>query len=116
MKRILITATMVALLASTSATADPRGGHGNHGKSPKAQGRHDNGKHNGWGKDQGQNHNWSRGERMGYNDWQRARQIDYRTYNLRQPPRGYEWRQSNDRFVLVSVASGLISSVLTGRR
>lgn len=109
MKRILTGATMVALLASSAAIADPKG---NRGKSPKAQGWHDNGRHNGWGKDRGRSHNWSRGQRMGYNDWQRAQQVDYRTYRLRQPPRGYEWRRSNDRFLLVAVATGLIASVI----
>ena len=115
MKRILTGATMAALLASTAAIADPGGKHGNrgnHGNSPKAQGRHDNGRHNGWGNDRGQSHNWSRGERMGYNDWQTAQQVDYRTYRLRQPPRGYEWRRNNDRFLLVAVATGLIASVI----
>ena len=32
---------------------------------------------------------------MGYNDWSGARVIDYREHRLRQPPRGYEWREAN---------------------
>lgn len=66
----------------------------------------------GWGNDRGENYRWSRGQRMGYRDWQRARPVDYRQYNLRQPPRGHEWRRNNDRFVLVAVATGLIAAVL----
>jgi Ni/Co efflux regulator RcnB len=31
---------------------------------------------------------------------------------LRQPPRGYEWRRNNDRFILVAVTTGLIMSVI----
>ena len=69
----------------------------------------------GWGQDRGVNYRWSRGQQMGYNDWNRSARVeyrDYRRYNLRQPPRGYEWRRSNDRFVLGAIANGVIMSVI----
>ncbi len=66
----------------------------------------------GWGQNRGDNYRWGRGQRMGYNDWRQARQVDYRSYNLRQPPRGYEWRRNDDRFVMVAVATGVIASVI----
>ena len=50
----------------------------------------------GWARDRGDVYRWQRGERMGYNDWNRAERIDYRRHHLRKPPRGYEWRRSND--------------------
>ena len=49
---------------------------------------------------------------MGYNDWNYTRRVDYRRYNLRQPPRGYEWRRNNDRYILGAVATGVILSVI----
>lgn len=140
MKSIISAALVVALLTSTAASAQPdhrdnRSGHdrgsgqhqsgkhqsGNHHSSQPAYGQQrrngNNGRHLGWAKDRGHQHRWSRGERMGYNDWRGARTIDYRHYHLRQPPRGYEWRQRNDQFILVAVATGLIASIIlsTGR-
>lgn len=81
---------------------------------------HDNGRfrdqnyseHRGWGRDYNGPHHWRRGERMGYNDWNGARRIDYREYHLRHPPRGYEWRETNGRYILVAVATGLIASII----
>ena len=65
-----------------------------------------------WGQDQGGDHHWRQGERMGRNDWATAQPIDYRAHHLRQPPRGYEWRQSNGQYVLAAVATGLIASMV----
>ena len=67
----------------------------------------------GWGQDYGnRGHHWRYGERMGYNDWNGAQRIDYRRYRLRQPPRGYEWRQSNGQFVMAAIATGVIASII----
>jgi Ni/Co efflux regulator RcnB len=71
-----------------------------------------NGVHRGWGRDRGNTYQWRRGERMGYNDWYSAPRVDYRRYRLRRPPYGYEWRQYNDRYVLVAISTGLIMSVI----
>lgn len=78
-------------------------------------GHRDRGWHRGWGQDRGYNYRWSRGQQMGYNDWNRSRRVDYRDYrryNLRQPPRGYEWRRNDDRFILGAIATGVIMSVI----
>ena len=115
MKSIMSGAIAIALLTSSAAFADP-GNHGNHGNNGNHQtgggGHSDNGRHAGWGQDRGNGHMWSRGERMGYNDWNSAPRVDYRQYHLRQPPRGYEWRRHNDQFVLGAIAGGLISSII----
>ena len=76
--------------------------------------RHDNGRHRGWGHDyNGGDHQWRRGERMGYNDWRSYQRVDYRQHHLRRPPHGYEWRQSsNGNYILAAVASGLIASII----
>lgn len=119
MKILLIGATAIALVTSPVAIAQS----GNHrgqwndnqqheGRWNERSGRYDNGRHRGWGKNRGHGHRWRRGQRMGYNDWNDSRRIDYRRYNLRQPPRGYEWRRDDDRYIMAAVATGLIVSVI----
>lgn len=98
-KKLLIGAMALSLFAATGASADPND--------------HDQKRdHHGWGEDRGDHHAWRRGERLGYGDWRRARVVDYRRHHLRRPGRGYEWRESNGRYVLVAVASGLIVSTI----
>ena len=133
MKRLMIGATIIALLASPVAIAQPDNYRGQRGDSEQRShrydgdnygdqwrdgrwhdqnGRRDNGRHRGWNRDRGHNYQWNRGQRMGYNDWRYAQRIDYRRYNLRQPPRGYEWRRNDDRFILGAIATGVIMSVI----
>ena len=142
MKRLLMGATIVALLASPVAIAQPDNYRGNRGDSEQRShrgdgeyrghrsdgehhgdqwrngrwhdqsGRRDRGRHRGWSHDRGHDYNWGRGQRMGYNDWRYAQRIDYRRYNLRQPPRGYEWRRNDDRFLMVAVATCVIAAVI----
>lgn len=124
MKRLIIGATVVALMTSSALVAEPRQNrdrdrHQQHDGPAwhEQSGRWDNGRHRGWGKERGRNHRWNRGEQMGYDDWRYAQRVDYRNYRLRQPPRGYEWRRINNRFVLVAQRSGtIISVVLFGGR
>ena len=98
MKALILAATVSALAIGGVANAQP-----NH------QGYN---QHSGWGQDQGSDHRWQRGERMGYNDWSNAQPVDYRQHHLRHPPRGYEWRQSNGQYVLAAVATGVIASMI----
>lgn len=123
MKRLMMGATVIALLASPVASAQPGGGRdhraGNeqsssqwrNGRWQDRNGRAEN-RRRGWQQDRGNHYGWSRGQRMGYNDWRYAQRVDYRRYNLRQPPRGYEWRRNDDRFLMVAIATGLIASVI----
>ena len=80
-----------------------------HKATPKADGRHDNGKHLGWYKQQ-----WKRGDRIVWTDVEpRYYVTDYRTYRLSAPPEGYRWvRPVDDRYLLVEVATGLIAQAL----
>ena len=116
MKRLMIGMATLSLLASPVAIAKPE--HRAHddqrrGNQPYENGRStDHGRHLGWGQERGNHYRWSRGQRMGHNDWNRAQRIDYRRFNLRQPPRGYEWRRAGDRYVLVQRTTGLIRSVI----
>jgi len=128
MRRLLSGVTAIALVISPVAIAQPdnhhnrqqedqRGDNQRRGSQPYANDRNaENGRHHGWTRDRGDHHRWGRGQRMGYNDWSNARRIDYRRYNLRQPPRGYEWRQLDDRYVLAALANGLIISVILSNR
>lgn len=109
MKSIVYAVAILAVVSGSAVSAQPNP-HG------RPQGRPQVGnQHPGWGHDQGNQHRWNKGERMGYNDWRGARPVDYRRYRLRQPPRGYEWRQQGNQFILAAVATGLIASIVASR-
>ena len=55
---------------------------------------------------------WKKGAKINQNDWQRGEAVDYRTYHLKEPPRGYEWRQVDGNYVLAAVATGVIASAI----
>ncbi len=55
---------------------------------------------------------WRKGYRMRPEDWNRGQRIDYRTYHLNAPPRGYEWRSVDGNYVMAAVATGLIASTI----
>ncbi len=112
MKSILSGAIIVALLGSSSAYAQPDHRGNQQDRNWQADRKGNNGRHLGWKKDRGPQHRWNRGERMGYNDWNNAPRVNYRDHRLRKPPRGYEWRQHNNQFILVAVATGLIASII----
>ena len=110
MNKFLIMAAAMSLAAPTLALAQSHDGHDGH----------DNGhampmQHAGWAQDQGAGHNFHHGDRMGYNDWNNAQPVDYHQHHLRRPPNGYEWRQSNGQYILASVATGLVASVILSR-
>jgi len=53
---------------------------------------------------------WARGHRV--DGWKRYRTVDYRRYHLHRPARGYHWIRVDNDFLLVSIAGGLIASVI----
>jgi Ni/Co efflux regulator RcnB len=58
---------------------------------------------------------YSRGEHLPRNYWSQQYVVsDWRARNLRQPPRGYQWRRVNNDYVLAAVATGLIASIIAG--
>ncbi len=63
-----------------------------------------------------QHEEWRRGYHMRSDDWRRGEQIDYRRYHLRQPPRGYEWREVDGRFILGVIATGVIADIIINAR
>ncbi len=58
---------------------------------------------------------WVKGRRLSASDRRRATEIDYRTYQLSAPPRGYHWVRLKNNFLLVGITSGLISKVHEAR-
>ncbi|MDR6673700.1 RcnB family protein [Xanthomonas sp. 1678] len=70
--------------------------------------RHDNGRHEGW-------RNHKRGERLALGH-RGDRVSDYRKHGLRAPPRGHEWRRVDNQYVLIAVATGIITSVIANSR
>ncbi|WP_117192705.1 RcnB family protein [Rhizobium terrae] len=59
---------------------------------------------------------WVRGHRMTAAERRRMAEIrDYRRYRLSAPPRGYHWVKVDNDFLLVGVATGVISSFIAAR-
>ena len=106
MKRFLISAALSVLTAGAAMApaafafappphGDDRGHHDDHGR-PDNHGHPD----------------WRAGGRIEKSDWGRGHHLDYRAHHLRQPPRGYEWREVDGNYVLAAVATGIIASVI----
>ena len=77
----------------------------NHGNDQHANVQHDNHSYV-------QHKEWKKGARMNSQDWSRGEQVNYQTYHLAAPQRGYEWRQVDGNYVMAAVATGLIASVV----
>ena len=113
MKRILLTAAALALLAAplSSAIAQPDRHDDNHGNSMMMD--HHDDHHGNAMMMSGPHHDWHKGGRIERGDWDRGvRVTDYGHYHLSRPPRGYEWRRVDNNYVLAAVAGGLIASVI----
>ena len=56
---------------------------------------------------------WRRAYHMRHQDWDRGERVDdWRAYHLRQPQRGYEWREVDGNYVMAAVATGVIASII----
>lgn len=51
-----------------------------------------------------------KGERLASGN--RGESVDYRAHKLKAPPKGHEWRKVGNDYVLIAVATGLITSVI----
>ncbi|MFL5297852.1 MAG: RcnB family protein [Phenylobacterium sp.] len=123
MKRILATAAaaLMALSAGGSVMAQPYGHAYGHDKDRGGYDQdrydhdrydHDRGRHRGWVR----HDEWRPGYRIEREYWSRGDRIDWRYHHLRQPPRGYEWREVDGNYVLAAVATGLIASIIANSR
>ena len=55
---------------------------------------------------------WRKGSHISHSDWGRADRIDWHAHHLRQPPRGYEWREVDGNYVMAAITTGVIASVI----
>lgn len=129
---IALTAAL-ALGFTAVAQAQPHGGHHRPGPPPHAQGHHYGGPHAGphsrpgWHpshrpvpppkvrhyRGAGPHHAWVQGSRIPH-QYRGARYVvqDWRGHRLHQPPRGYQWVQYGGDYMLVAIASGVITQLL----
>jgi Ni/Co efflux regulator RcnB len=105
MKTKLMLAICAALLISGAAMATQSDNHGNNDHRQGSSVAHDRGNHEGWYKKGGVMPNEYRGNEYVVSDW--------RSQNLHEPPRGYNWvRSDNGDFLLVAVTTGVIASIM----
>lgn len=116
MKKFLTTAAAILMLAAPVTEAMAQGWNNNN-RGDRYNDRR--GQQTMQMRDRDNSHrNWRKGGRIDRHDWNRGRRIaDYRRYKLQRPPRGYEWRQVDNNFVLAAAATGLIAAlVIAGSR
>ncbi|WP_425997459.1 RcnB family protein [Caulobacter sp. DWR1-3-2b1] len=141
MKRLAITALALSLLAGTAATAAPQRhddyrDNGRYEQSryddrrdDRADRRDDRRDYRDERKDDRRDYRADRrDDRREYRRWARGQRLDaryrgnsyyvsdYHRHGLRAPPRGYRWQRVNDQYVMSSVATGLIASVIIASR
>lgn len=56
---------------------------------------------------------WHRGDRLPAAYRGKGYVVDYRTYRLAPPPRGYQYVRVNNDVVMTAIATGVISSIIT---
>jgi Ni/Co efflux regulator RcnB len=131
-KKAMIAVAMAFNLAAGSvAMAQGNSNHGDRGRgdeqrndrADRSDGRHDNRdfgrSHNEYakgGRGAGPGNAYYKGDR--YPAEYRNRQYvvnDWRGHHLSAPPRGYQWVQSGNDYVLIAIASGIIASLILGR-
>jgi Ni/Co efflux regulator RcnB len=60
-------------------------------------------------------HGPRKGERLPQNQ-RGARVSDYGRHGLRKPGKGNEWRKVDDRYVLMTIATGIVVDIISGSR
>ena len=141
MKHLVSTAIILSLLSAPvmAAPYDNKPGHGPEQKQPAAQGhqdkkekkvnapaprsrhyysyqgkKYDSRKGPKWQAPKGHNPHivWSRGDRLPEVYRASPYVLDYRTYHLNRPPRGYEWVRYQNDVLLVAISNGHISDIV----
>jgi Ni/Co efflux regulator RcnB len=106
MKRLMIAAAALILLAGPALAQDRHDDHNN------TMMNHDD-HHPGNSMAMQAHHDWHKGDHIASADWGRGSSItDYGHYHLSRPPHGYEWRRVDNNYVLAAVAGGLVASVI----
>lgn len=123
-------AAIAAFLAVTIATGPLAFAQGNSNRNDRdrndgrQQDRHDNrdfgrnhnAERNRGGRGVGPNQEYYRGDRLPAEYRHRNYVVnDWRSHNLSAPPRGQQWVQSGNDYILVAIATGIIAQLLLGR-
>ena len=109
MKRLVLAAALTLL--ATPGFAQDNDRHDEHHNDSMMMSHHDD--HSNAMMMQRHHGDWHKGDRIGRDDWNRGERVaDYHQYQLRRPPRGYEWRRVDNNYVLAAVAGGVIASVV----
>ena len=120
----------VAMASSSLAFAQGNSNHGDRGRGDDRRNdradreyRHDNrdfgrshNEHKKHGRGAGPNHEYYQGDRFPLEYRNRHYVVsDWRSHQLSAPPRGYQWVQSGNDYVMVAIATGIIAQLLLGR-
>ncbi|WP_031344838.1 RcnB family protein [Xanthomonas phaseoli] len=108
MKRFIGSFMALTLLTSGAAFAAPQQHDLDHDRDRDGQ-RHDD-----HGPDRRDDHRDDRHDDRPP-DHRGSRVADYHNHHLKPPPRGHEWRRVDNTYVLIAVATGLITSVVAAR-
>lgn len=121
MKRLVLATAAISLLAVPVAQAQSRGQFGapdHRYEQPYVKKGHD--LRRGHGGDykvirkKPRGHHWTRGQRVP--DWQRRHVVrDWHRHGLRKPARGQHWVRVGNDYLLVGIATGLITGLMLGR-
>ena len=115
MKSLTGATIALTLLASTAAVAQREDrNHQSQSSDPRENngGRLDS---QGYNDPNSDRPHWSRGDRLP-EQYRQDRYVvsDWRSRNLRTPPRGYQWvRNDNDQYLLAAIASGVIADIVS---
>ncbi len=120
MKKFLTTTAALLMLAAPMSEAMAQGWNGNRNDNNRYERQDDRRVYPGMNmrnRDHDGRRNWRKGGRIERHDWNRGQRIDYRRHRLQRPPRGYEWRQVDNNYVLAAAATGLIAAlIMAGNR
>jgi Ni/Co efflux regulator RcnB len=114
MKRLLIATTAVTMLIAPMSESFAQGWDNNRRDDRNTtMSRHDNDRYDNNRRDDNNRHHWRKGGRIERNDWNRGQRVtDWQRRHLQRPPRGYEWRQVDNNYVLAAAATGLIAALV----
>lgn len=106
MKKLIIGAFALSLIAGSALAAPP--GHDDHRNDNHMMTTH---RAPGPMMHKSIHHGWHKGQRLP-SQWRHGHDVDWRAHRLHQPPRGYHWVKTDDDYVLVGIATGVILSTI----
>lgn len=116
MKRFVLAAIAASMLATPAAYAESRSARPDHQQTQKYRAPAPERSREHFRKPQSKHPqaHWSKGKRVP--DWQRKQTVrDYHRHGLRKPARGQQWIKVGNDYLLISIASGIITSLAFSR-